>query len=75
MNFGSKNKRPAGIVINTLSTKDLFIILKLGTNKWYFYNDNACINERNIVSTNMYAEDINFSTCGSSDFNCFDGTW
>ena len=52
-----------------------FSYYNLGTNKWYFYNDNTCINDRNVVSTNIYVEEINFSTCGSNDFNCFDGTW
>ena len=52
-----------------------FIILNLGTNKWYFYNDHACINEENKVDNNIYVEDINFSPCGQNDFNCFDGTW
>ena len=51
------------------------IILNLGTNKWYFYNDNACINEKNKEGDNVYVEDINFSPCSLNDFNCFDGTW
>ena len=51
------------------------IIFKLGTNKWYFFNDNACLTEENKVADNVYIEDINFSTCATNEFNCFDGTW
>ena len=52
-----------------------FIILNLGTNKWYFFNDNACSNEENKEGDNIYVEDINFSPCSLNNFNCFDGTW
>ena len=48
----------------------------IGTNKWYFFNDNtACITEKNKVGDNIYVEEINFSSCSESMFNCYDGTW
>ena len=63
------------VVLNIRTPPNHFIIFKLGTNKWYFFNDNACLTEENKVADNVYIEDINFSTCGTNEFNCFDGTW
>ena len=63
------------VVLNIRAPPNHFIIFKLGTNKWYFFNDNACLTEENKVADNVYIEDINFSTCGTNEFNCFDGTW
>ena len=63
------------VVLNIRTSPNHFIIFKLGTNKWYFFNDNACLTEENKVADNVYIEDINFSTCGTNEFNCFDGTW
>ena len=46
-----------------------------GTNKWHFFNDTPCITEENKVLDNVYVQDISFSSCTKSMFNCNDGTW
>ena len=46
-----------------------------GTKKWYFFNDNDCINQDNKMTENVYASNISFSFCEENMFNCLDGTW